>query len=81
MIGFYIERICDLQNDSSKGDCLKACNAFFACFYVRYTSFLMKVKKNVGQCYNVLQRNTGCLSFVATNIITNMFHNHKQTTP
>ena len=27
-----------------------------------------------------LLRNTCCLSFMVTNIITNMFHNHKQTT-
>ena len=53
---------------------------FLCLFFVRYTIFL-----NVGEKYKSMlqcfyKEILSYLSFMETDIITNMFHNHKETT-
>ena len=49
-------------------------------FYLRYTIFFNVGEKIISHATMFLQQNTCCLSFMVTNIITHMFHNHNQTT-
>ena len=74
-MGFCIETISGLQNDSSKKPVIKPV-LFLCLLFCKVYHFLMQVKKNKLTLHFFFTKKI----LVVTNIITTMFHNHKQIT-